>query len=60
MYTSSDIEITRSLLKKYGVNYVLVGNFERQKYPEINEAKFSDLGRMVYSTGVIKVYHLNL
>ena len=60
IYTSSDIEITRSLLKKYGVNYVLVGNFERQKYPEINEAKFSDLGRMVYSTGVIKVYHLNL
>ena len=50
IYTSSDLQITKNLLKKYGVDYVYVGDSERQKYAA-NAAmlnKFSQLGVVVF------------
>lgn len=58
IYTSEDIEVTKRLLAKYEVEYVIVGNFERQKYPNLNEEKFSQLGTQVFSSGNTKIYRL--
>lgn len=59
IYTSSDINLTKALLSKYSVTYIIVGTFERQKYPNLNEAKFSKLGSPVFSSGVTKIYQVS-
>lgn len=59
IYESGDIEQTRSLLKKYNVEYVYLGNLEREKYKEIKEAKFKGLGNVIFETGNTKIYKLN-
>jgi YYY domain-containing protein len=61
IYTSADLNQTRDLLKKYGVDYVYVGDVERQKYkdhPE-NMGKFSQLGMPVWSLSNSVLYKLN-
>ncbi|OGM11250.1 hypothetical protein A2Z22_00625 [Candidatus Woesebacteria bacterium RBG_16_34_12] len=59
IYTSNDINLSKSLLKKYKVEYVIIGSFERQKFPTLNEARFQQLGQLVFSSGNTKVYKLN-
>jgi YYY domain-containing protein len=61
LYTSFDVEQTRSLLRKYGVDYVYVGEVERQKYkahPE-NLTKFSQFGSIVFQAGGSALYKIN-
>ncbi len=59
LYNSQTIEQTRKLLQKYHVQYVYVGDLERSKYPEINENKFKLLGKIIYSSGSVKIYRIN-
>ncbi len=61
IYTSSDLQITKNLLKKYGVDYVYVGDSERQKYAA-NAAmlnKFSQLGVVAVQVGNSVLYKIN-
>jgi len=58
-YTTDDVNIAQIFLNKYEVEYIVVGNFERQKFPELYEEKFSELGQMVFSTPTTKVYRVN-
>ena len=48
IYESDDMELTRNLLKKYKVSYVVVSNLEREKYKKLNEKKFNSLGRLIF------------
>lgn len=59
VYTSEDIALTQKLLSKYNVEYVIIGSFERQKYPSLNEEKFPQLGTEVFSSGNTKIYKVN-
>jgi len=62
IYTSADLNQTRDLLKKYGIDYVYVGDIERQKYkdhPE-NLNKFSQLGPVAQTFGGSVLYKVNL
>lgn len=59
IYQGTDIKTTQSLLKKYGVSYVIVGTFERQKFPYVNEEKFSQIGTIVFSSGYTTIYKIN-
>jgi uncharacterized membrane protein len=59
MYLSTDAEYTKTLLQKYNVKYVIVGNFERQKYPELDANKWNTLGTSVFTSGTTTVYKLN-
>jgi uncharacterized membrane protein len=56
LYESEDINLTRSLLKKYNIQYVFVGDLERQKYPKMHEEKFQKLGKIIYKKGESKLY----
>ncbi len=59
MYETKDPIITRDLLKKYNVSYVFIGTLEYQKYPGLNEAKFKQIGTLVFQKGNTKIYQIN-
>lgn len=59
MYESTNIDETKSLLKKYDVKYIFLGIQEYQKYPNLQEEKFKTLGKEVFLNGATKIYKLN-
>jgi len=50
IYEGKDIEKTKALLKKYHIKYVVVSQLERQKYPNLNEKKFSLIGKKIFES----------
>lgn len=58
MYESNDVSLTKKLLEKYDVEYVYVGDLEREKYPQLFEGKFSELGTVIYRSGESRLYHI--
>ncbi len=58
LYESKDISLTKELLKKYNVSLVFVGDLERQKYQNINEEKFFQLGKIIYENGQTTIYQI--
>lgn len=59
IYESSDVSYTKELLKKYNVNYIFVGQLEKEKYKQLNIEKISSLGKVVYEGGNTKIYKVN-
>ena len=59
IYLTQNLEEAKNLLSKYKVSYVVVGTFERQKYPTLNEEKFEKIGRMVFSNSEVNIYQLS-
>lgn len=60
IYTSSDIKLTKQLLKKYHTQYVYLGQLEHEKYPNLIEDKFGKIGKVVFQSGTTKIYKLNI
>jgi uncharacterized membrane protein len=59
IYNSSDVSEVKNLLKKYDVSYVIVGTFERQKFPHLNESKFYQIASPVFSSGNTIVFQIS-
>lgn len=59
LYETTDINTIKQLLKKYNVSYIYVGDLEHQKYPNINEEKFNNLGKIIFQSGNTKIYRIN-
>lgn len=59
LYESKDKNLTKELLKKYQVKYVVIGAMERQKYPALDENKYETLGRVVLQKDTTKIYEIN-
>lgn len=59
IYQSEDAAFVKDLLKKYKVNYVIVGSFERQKYPQLVEEKFNQIATPAFISGMTTVYKIN-
>ena len=59
IYASSSIPETIRLLEKYNVEYVVIGRFEREKYLNIDENKFEQIGRLVFTSEDLKIYEIN-
>lgn len=58
LYETSDILITKNLIKKYNISYVFIGSLERQKYPSLKVDKFMRLGKIIFQkrdTLIIKI-----
>lgn len=60
LYESTDIEETRRLLDMYKVEYVFLGELERQKYPNLSVEKFEELGKVIYQSGNTSIIQLPL
>ncbi|KKU12267.1 MAG: YYY membrane protein [Candidatus Woesebacteria bacterium GW2011_GWA1_45_8] len=58
IYLSKDPLEAKRLLNKYDVEYVIVGNFEREKFPGLNEEKFTKLGKQVFVSEGTKIYRI--
>jgi uncharacterized membrane protein len=58
LYESRDKRETLTLLNKYDIEYVFIGNLEYQKYPTLDEGKFSDLGMIIFRDGDTKIYKI--
>jgi YYY domain-containing protein len=50
MYESHDVELTKLLLKKYNVSYVVISKLEREKYPNLYEEKFNEIGVKIFES----------
>ncbi|MDP3987889.1 MAG: DUF2298 domain-containing protein, partial [Candidatus Levybacteria bacterium] len=58
LYESRDLNLTKNLINKYDISYVFVGDLERQKYPNLAEQKFQELGKIIYESGQTKIYKI--
>lgn len=58
IFETKDLILTKSLLKKYQVEYVFVGDKEREKY-KLNESKFLKLGSIVYQSQETSIYKID-
>ena len=56
LYATRDVTRARSLLRRYGVRYVVVGSLERRRYPRASLAKFARLGVPAFQRGPTAVY----
>lgn len=59
MYESTDINLTKELLKKYKVEYVFLGDLERQKYQNLNQEKFNQLGKVIFQSGTTQIFQIS-
>ena len=57
LYESKDLTETKSLLQKYQIKYIFVGQLEREKYV-IYEDKWKTLGKIVFENGTTRIYQL--
>jgi YYY domain-containing protein len=59
VYEDGDLNFTKNILTQYKVKYVVVGEMERKKYPNLDENKLQSLGKIVFQEGTTKIYQLN-
>ena len=55
-YKTTSLAEARAILDKYDVQYVYVGDFERETYKEEGLAKFVGLGKIVFRQGNVTIY----
>ena len=58
IYEQNDPFLASSLLEKYNVKYVVVGNLEREKYKNLKENLFAEKGEVVFNSFGTKIYKL--
>lgn len=58
IYDTRDVARARSLLQRYGVTHVFVGELERRDYSAASLAKFERLGDAVFRSGQTVVYRV--
>jgi len=59
IYQGEDLDYAHQLLKKYQIKYVVVGPLEREKYPNLDESRFAQWGKPVFSSEETKIYFLD-
>lgn len=59
LYETADIQTAKTLIKKYNIEYVYVGNLEREKYPNLIESKFLSLGSIIFQHNSVRIYKIH-
>ena len=57
LYTASDWATTQSIIDRYNIRYIVVGNLERNTYP-VNEEKFSRFLKPAFQQGSVTIYEV--
>jgi len=57
-YDTTSLTEARAILDKYDVQYVYVGDFEREAYSEAGLAKFVGLGKVVFRQDKVTIYEV--
>lgn len=58
IYESTDVDEVQSIIGKYHIRYVIVGSKEREKYPNLQEEKFRELGRVAFQSRMMTIYEM--
>lgn len=56
LYTSPDWQQTDEIIRQYGIEYVYVGELERNTYRPLHEAKFETYLDLIYQNEGVKIY----
>jgi YYY domain-containing protein len=59
IYQTTDVNLARDLLERYGVDYVYVGTLERRAYDAASLDKFAALGSVVFEQGEVTIYRIS-
>jgi len=59
IYETKDQNQAKDLLNRYKVRYVIVGDLEKQKYPNLDSKKFEKIGSKVFESNKFSIYKLN-
>lgn len=59
IYESDNINQVKQLLGMYQVKYVVIGEMEREKYPNLKEEKFNSIGDKVFESKETKLFRIN-
>lgn len=52
IYTSDDINTVKSLILRYNISYIYIGQLEREKFGNLNDTLLQSIGTVAYSDGV--------
>ncbi len=55
VYESQDTAATLDIIKKYDIQYIIIGDLERVKFVALNEKKLLSLGEVVFEMGDTKI-----
>jgi YYY domain-containing protein len=58
VYQSVDIDLTREILEKYQIRYIVIGRPERDLFAELNEEKLIALGNIVFERPDVKLIEI--
>lgn len=56
IFDSNDMNAVKSAIATYHVQYIYVGQLEKQTYPSLNPDKFNSIADVVYSNDKVKIY----
>ncbi|MCL6591607.1 MAG: hypothetical protein K6U80_16855 [Firmicutes bacterium] len=55
LYEAEDMAAKRSILEKYQVKYIIIGQLERESYQKLDEQKLISLGKVVFNSPGTKI-----
>jgi len=58
IYQSPDISQLRSLVQKYSIDYIFIGDKEVEKYENLNEDNISSISDLVFQSNQTKIYKI--
>jgi len=59
IYESENTDQLKQLIQKYNIKYIFIGDKEYEKYPNLNESNFKEIGgQIIFQSGKTKVYQL--
>lgn len=58
IYESVDQLAKITIIKKYHIAYVYVGQLEKEKYPNLTESTLQDMGKVIYHKGTVTIYKI--
>lgn len=58
LYETTELGKTKQLLEKYRIEYIFVGDLEREKYTALQEDKFNRFGKKVFEMGTTRIYQI--
>jgi len=58
LYETDDLKIAKNLIKKYNIEFIFLGDLEREKYTKLNENIFKELGTLIFQNSQTKIYQI--
>ncbi len=56
LYQSTDWFLSKEILDRYDIDYVIIGDLERRTYPPVFEAKFDAYMDLIYANDTVKIF----